>query len=154
MTKDTIVFGSLAGFIGNIPKIIFTWILHFLGYDRYTFIHIAAGFFVPAKYLDKPLSLMIGVISDFIMAGLFGVVLLLIMRKTGSDFPILKGVGFSAVIYLFIYGMLMALDITRASLLTPLPNLLLLFPHLILGIVSAWFIKYYDGLERVKPPQS
>ena len=141
--RDLVTFGALAGFIGNIPKIVVGWIFHFLGYLRYTFEHIAAGLFVPSTFLDNPVSIAIGVITDWIIAGIMGIFILWLIRKTKGNYPIIKGLFISSAIYVFFYGAGMAVNITRASLLTPLPNLLLLFPHLLFGATVGWFIKKF-----------
>lgn len=147
MTKDSIVFGAVAGFLGNIAKELIVWPMHFLGYVRYTFVHIAAGYFVPAEFIDNPVSLTIGFIADWVMAALIGILMLQLVRRTGHDYVLFKAIGFSAAVYLFLYGALMALDVTRASLLTPLPNLLLFFPHIALGAASGWFIERFDSID-------
>lgn len=143
MIKDTIMIGAIAGLIGNIPKTILAWLFHIFGYLRYTFIHIAAGYFVPADFIDNPVSLVTGLIADFTMSAFFGFIMCLMLHKYGTDYAVLKGVGFGAFLYMIFYGAFMALDITRASLLTPLPNLLLFFPHIIYGGLTCWIIKKY-----------
>lgn len=146
MTKDTIIFGAIAGILGNIPKTILAWIFHYFGLLKYTFAHIAAGYFVPAKFLDNHISLLTGFIADYTTAALFGFIMYLMLRKFGTDYAEFKGIGFGAVLYLIFYGAFMALDITRASLITPLPNLILFFPHILYGAVTCWIIKHYSGL--------
>lgn len=144
MTRDPVIFGMVAGFVGNGVKELIVWPLHWMGYIRYTFVHICAGYFVPKEFIEVPKSLAIGVIGDWTLAALFGVGLLQLIRRTGGEYSVIKGISLSAVVYLFLYGALMALDVTRASLLTPLPNLLLFIPHGALGAVSGWFIGRYD----------
>jgi len=144
--KDTIFFGAIAGILANIPKTVIAWILHFLGYLRYTFIHIAAGYFVPAEFIDNPVSLAAGFIADYTVAAAVGVALYLILQKTGTDYSEFKGLLLGSLLYLVFYGALMALDVTRASLLTPLPNLILFFPHAVFGMLAGWIIRKYSGL--------
>ncbi|MFZ7102230.1 MAG: hypothetical protein ACOWWO_06130 [Peptococcaceae bacterium] len=144
--RDTVMLGALAGLLGNIPKTIIAWIFHYLGLLRYTFIHIAAGYYVPIEFIDNPVSLLIGFISDYTIAAFFGVIMYLMLQKFGTDYAIVKGLGFGAVLYLIFYGAFMALDITRATLLTPLPNLLLFFPHIIYGGITCQIIKSYAEL--------
>lgn len=144
MTKDTIILGTIAGLIGNIPKTIIDWTMHSLGLVRYTFAHIAAGYFVSIKYIDNPVSLATGFISDFIMAGFLGSLFLIILRISGKDYPVTKGILFSAILYVILYGLGMALNLTRVTLATPLPNLLLLLPHLVFGATMGFFLKRYD----------
>ena len=145
--KDTIAFGVLAGIIANIPKTILAWAFHFAGVLRYTFAHIAAGYFVGAEMLDNPIALATGFVADYTLAAVLGIILYLIIQKTGTDYAILKGIVLGSFMYLIFYGALMALDITRASLLTPLPNLLLFFPHVIFGASAGWIIKRYSGIR-------
>ncbi len=115
---------------------------------KYTFIHIAAGYFVPVDFIDSPVSLATGFIADYTMAAVIGFAIYLLLKKTGIDYAVIKGVAFGAFIYLICYGAFMALDITRASLLTPLPNLLLFFPHIVFGGFTAWIIKRYSILGK------
>lgn len=139
--RDSIIFGALAGLVGNIPKTVIAWIFHYFGSLRYTFIHIADGYFVDARFIDNPVSLLTGFIADYVNAGFFGVIMYFMLRKTGTDYAELKGVFFGAFLYLIFYGSFMALDITRASLLTPLPNLLLFFPILFIELLHAGLLK-------------
>ena len=141
--KDDIILGILAGFVGNIPKEIITWMFHFLGYLRYTFVHLAAGSFVPSEFIDNPVSLATGVISDWVMVGVIGILSVYLIRFTGEKYPIIKSLFLSAFFYIILYGALMAFDVTGVSLLTPLPSLLLFFPHLAMGGGIGWFIKKY-----------
>lgn len=151
MTKDTFILGAIAGILGNIPKTIVAWIFFYFGFIRYTFIHIAAGYFVPAEFLDSPVSLLSGFLADYTVAAFLGIIIYLILQRSGLDFAEYKGLGIGALLYVVIYGPFMSLDITRASLLTPLPNLLLFFPHIIYGISTCWIIKkYYKSMEHKK----
>lgn len=143
MRHDSIVTGALAGLLGNLAKEAVVWPLHLLGWVRYTFVHIAAGYYVDAKMIDNPVSLAAGFITDFTIAAFFGVVLLYVLKFTGKDYAILKGVGFGLFTYIIFYGLLMALDVTRASLLTPLPNLLLFIPHVIFGGLAAYLLERF-----------
>src|SRR5690554_6186593 len=144
MTRDSIILGSISGFIGNIFKGLLAWIFYFSGYLQYTCAHIAAGAFVSRQYLNNPLSLVIGFIADYILAGTLGILNLIIIRYSGNDFPLYKSIYFSLVIYLVIYGGLMALELTSALILTPLPNLLLIFPHLLFGTTMGLVISWYN----------
>lgn len=144
MTKDTIILGTIAGFIGNIFKEVLSWIFYFLGYLRYTFVHIAAGTLISKEFLDNPISLAVGFIADFILAGTVGVFTLLLIRRTGNDYPIYKSIIFSLLLYVIVFGALMSLNITKISLQTPLPNFLQLFPHLFFGLGMGLIIKKYN----------
>ncbi|HHX76730.1 MAG TPA: hypothetical protein GX697_00045, partial [Firmicutes bacterium] len=105
--------------------------------------HIAAGFYYSAENLNAPLSMVTGYITDWTIAAVFGIILLLILRKTGTDYAIFKGVGYGSLFYVVAFGIGMALDITRATLVTPLPDFLLLMVHLVIGGVTGWVLEKY-----------
>lgn len=73
---------------------------------------------------------------------LLGVVIVYLFRIMGNDYPVFKGLLFGGVSYIFLYGVAMALNFTRVSLLTPLPNLVLLVPHVVFGATTAWVVNY------------
>ena len=149
--KDTIVAGVLAGWSGNVVKETFTWSFHYIGWVRYTFVHIAAGFYYSIENLNAPLSLVTGAITDWTIAGTFGTILLLLLRYTGIDYAIFKGIGLGALVYIITFGIGMAMDISRASLLTPLPDFLLLMSHLAIGGMSGWALqKYFSQAVNVR----
>lgn len=74
--------------------------------------------------------------------------LLLLLRLTGEDYAIVKGIGFGSLVYVITFGIGMALDISRATLITPLPDFLLLLAHLAIGGVSGWALNRL-GLKKV-----
>lgn len=141
--KDDVILGVLAGFAGNILKEIISWLFYFSGYLKYTFVHIAAGTFVSKEYIDSPVSLATGVISDWIMVAVIGVLSVYLIRFTGNCFPVIKSILLSSFFYIILYGVLMAFNATHVSMLTPLPNLLLFIPHLTLGGGIGWFVSRY-----------
>jgi len=146
-TKDTVIAGVLAGWMGNVVKEALTWTFHIMGWVRYTFAHIWAGYYYSAENIDAPLSLAAGTITDWTVVGIFGVLLLFILRYTGTDFAIFKGIGFGSLVYITVFGIGMALGFTRATLITPLPHFLLLMAHLTVGGVTGWALeKYFKGV--------
>ncbi|NLZ39163.1 MAG: hypothetical protein GX893_06105 [Firmicutes bacterium] len=148
-TKDLFLAGFLAGWAGNIVKEIMTCFFYFMGWVKYTFVHIAAGIYYSLENIDAPFSLVTGAITDWAFAGAFGVLLALLLRYFGPAYAVFKGIALGALVYALAFGVGMALDITRVSLTTPLPDFLLLLSHLALGAVSGWVLeKYYQ--EAIK----
>lgn len=145
--NDIIIFGAVAGLLGNIPKTILAWIFYYFGWLRYTFIHIAGGYFVGAQFLDHPVSLATGTITDYINASILGVAMYYMLRRTGPDYAEVKGLFFGGFLYIVLFGAFMSLDLTRATLITPLPNFLLLFPHVLFGVTTCWILKKYGTFE-------
>lgn len=100
------------------------------------------------EVLANPIAMITGYFADFTLAVLLGVMLVYVMRIMGKDYAIIKGIMFGAASYVLIYGIAMTLNFTRVSLLTPLPNFVLLFPHVIFGGIAGWVIKRYGNLEE------
>ncbi|NLM46886.1 MAG: hypothetical protein GX200_08810 [Firmicutes bacterium] len=141
--RDTIIAGCLAGWIGNVVKEAMVWTFYFLGWIRYSFVHIAAGFYYSAENLAAPLSLVTGAITDWTIAAYFGTLLLLVLRFTGTDYAIIKGIAYGSLFYFIAFGIGMALNLSRATLVTPLPDFLLLLTHLVMGGVTGWALEKY-----------
>lgn len=113
-----------------------------MGWTRYNFGQIAAGYFVKEEVVSNSIAVVTGYIADYILAMLLGVVIVYVFRIMGRDYAVFKGLLFGGISYIFLYGVAMALNFTRVSLLTPLPNLVLLVPHVVFGATAAWAVKY------------
>lgn len=150
MRRDTIVFGAIAGLIGNIAKELITWMLYSLGFIQYTFVHIGADLLV-SKQMSNPFTLATGILADWVTAGLIGIILLLIIRFTGNDYPIAKGVFVSMLVYVLFYGALMSLNLSNVANAGPRTHFLLFFPHIAFGLVAGWVIKRYDQIDLRSP---
>ena len=143
MRQDSVVMGALAGAIGNLVKEALVWPMYFLGWIRYPFVHLAASYFVQRSSIRNPLSLAKGFLTDYSIAAILGIFLLYLLKYTGKDFALFKGVLLGLFVHIVIYGLLMAFHATRISILTPLPNLLLVIPHVVFGAVTGWILGRY-----------
>ncbi|MBM7623360.1 hypothetical protein [Sporohalobacter salinus] len=137
----------MSGVLCNLPKIILMGIFKYTGLIKYSFAQMSAGVFIREDALSNPFSLAIGVVSDFAVASLLGILLVYIMRITGKDYPISKGVLYGIMIHIVVYGVAKTLNITSVELLNPLANFIVLFPNIIFGIFNALFIERYGILD-------
>lgn len=48
-----------------------------------------------------------------------------------------------ALFYVIFFGLFMTQDATLTTLATPIPNLVLFFPHMVFGIITCWIIKKF-----------
>lgn len=147
MTKDSLVFGGLAGVIGNIFKEAITWGLYFGRVLNYTFVHFCAGVVInPASQIKDPISIIIGIIIDYTVAASFSVAMYLIMRKTGTDHWLLKSLFFGMMVFIICYGILRpAISIKIES--PPLVALMYLIPNLAYGVGTCWFLNKYGSFK-------
>lgn len=138
------MLGAVAGVVGNIPKTILSIVFYYFGWIRYTFNQLAAGIFMKQEILSNPLALVVGYITNFTVAAFIGVVLVCIIRKTGNDYEIFKGILAGMASYIFLYGIMLRLNITIGNIETSLPNFLALLLHIIFGMLSGWIVKHYS----------
>ncbi|WP_041667272.1 hypothetical protein [Acetohalobium arabaticum] len=122
-------------------------IFKYLGLVKYNFTQMTAGIFVRESALSSPFALAVGLVSDFAVASLLGIILVYIMRMTGKDYPISKGFLYGVMIHIVVYGLAKTLNITSVELLNPVSNFIVLFPNITFGIFSALFIERYGILE-------
>ena len=148
MLKDTILFGGTAGVIGNIGKEVITWVFYYLGLTRYTFEHFCAGIYVSPAHLNEPAAFLLGFLTDFTFAAIFGITILIIIKKTGTDFWIIKGLVFGIGIYVLCYGILRPLISSKVIIQAPLTNLLFIIPNLLFGLIVSWFIHRFGRFQR------
>ncbi|MCK8825391.1 hypothetical protein [Fuchsiella alkaliacetigena] len=144
---DPITLGAITGIVANIPKEIMKLIFQQFGWQRYSYTQIAAGLFVPQDLVSNPLSLIFGAITDLTVAASLGVLTVYIIKNTGDDYPLFKGLLVGMMSYIFLYGLILELDITSTSVATPLPNFLALIQHIIFGLIMGWFIKRFGKLK-------
>ena len=138
---DIIIFGPWPEYWAIFPKRFWLAVQHFwLG--KVYFCH-CRRLLCGCKFLDKPVSLAAGFITDYIVAAFLGTIMYYLLRKTGAEYAELKGLFFGGLLYVVVFGTFMSLNLTRASLLTPLPNLLMFFPHAVYGIITCWILKKY-----------
>ena len=143
MTRDTVIFGALAGIVGNIPKTILTLTLYYLGYIENTHAHFASGYFVNSNLINQPVSLINGYICDFFYASFLGILIYLVLQKTGMDYALLKGFFIGGFIHVVNNGVLIFAGINENNLTSPLEGLLLIFPEIIFALTACWFIRKY-----------
>ncbi len=145
LKQDVLIFGAIAGIIGNIVKLILVFILHSIGFIQYSFGHIAAGYFVQLNDVNSLPSLINGYFSDFIYAGILGIIIYIILRNTSFYLAEVKGVIFGGAIHLMNNGILLFSQINSVHDLPAQTHLMLLFPSMLFGLITCIILKRYHG---------
>lgn len=148
MTKDGLIFGGLAGIVGNVLKEVLTWVSYGVGAINYTFTHMCSGLVVSSEYVKTPLGLTLGVLVDFTVAAVFGVAIHMILEKTGTRHIVLKGLLFGILIYLFCYSIMRPNFSSIKGYIDPVSVSLYISANGVYGITTSWFIKKYDAFIR------
>ncbi len=146
MPKDELIFGGLAGAVGNIIKEILTWSFYWVGMFKYTFIHFCAGIVLNSNSVKTPAGVAIGMVIDNFLAALFGVAIFYVLKRYGTSFLVLKALAFGLGIFLICYSMLRPTFSSIKENAEPLVSLLYLGPNLVYGITTGWFIKKYNRI--------
>ena len=145
--KDRIFLGGISGIIGNIPKNIFIFILYYFGIAKQPLWKVAASLYFPADKITILNILTLGLVTDYLIAGLFGILLVLILSYTGKDYYLFKGIGLGITFWVGLYGLLVGTSLTSIDPNTFGTNAAQLGAHIILGLVSSWFIVRTGRLE-------
>lgn len=96
---DTIVRGSIAEFIATIVYGVINWILFLLGALPSTLTHYAAVFLTPPGTAISTLTLFLGLVGNIMAGSLSGVILAYLLKWTGYDYSLIKGIGLSVVFW-------------------------------------------------------
>ncbi len=141
MKEDPIIAGATAGLIANIAKDAGNLISILLNWTNYYYWHLAASIFVEPESVKKPGALFLGFLGDNIIAATFGIILYYLISYTGKRFFIIKGLGLSWLLWVFLFGAVINLDIVRITPTDIGTNLSAFLNHSLFGIVSALLLK-------------
>lgn len=141
MKEDLIVTGAIAGTIGNICQLLFNFGCFLIGWTKYTYFQIAASVFVVPDRVNTWGALLLGMLADLVVGASFGIALLYIVNKTGNKFLAFKGLGLAWIMWLVLFGLIVNIHIVRITPTDIGTNQCAFFSHLILGLVTAWWLK-------------
>lgn len=146
--KDYIVFGSMAGAIGGAVGLIFSYIMFLLGFTPLSSIHLAATL-VTIDVLNLTTGgIIFSLVTHFAVASQFGILLLYILKSSGKDFWIFKGISIGAIFCLVAHSYLIPLmrtDPLVRGLIFNAPSFgTMITTHSLIGLITAFIIvKYY-----------
>ena len=142
--KDNIALGSVAGAIGGAVGIIYSYTLFRLGVSPLSSIQLAASL-VTIDILNLTIGGIIwSIITHLIVASLFGKILLHIIKYSGKDCWMLKGIGVGAIFCLITHSYLIPLMRTerqiRNLIFNPASFGTMITTHSIIGLTTAFII--------------
>lgn len=139
--KDRIVLGALAGVTGSIVKEIFEELLIKKGWNTSDSVQMAYQVFGGEKFTNEPLCKLVGNLANLGIGGGLGVPIMFLLSLTGKDYAILKGATLGHLAWVYFYG---GINRVRMSKKFPLPlksDLTACFAHIIYGMTTAAVIK-------------
>lgn len=96
-TKDSILTGLLGGLAGTLIMEISNLIIFKKNKSETLYGHIAGGLLVPAYRTKQKKNFILGELAHFTMGMLSGIPLVYLLKKTGKDHHIIKGLLISAL---------------------------------------------------------
>ncbi|OWZ83013.1 hypothetical protein [Natranaerobius trueperi] len=136
---DIILTGALAGFIGNIVKLLTAFLMYYTGIINKTYLHIASKYYQHDS-LDNIFAILNSLVADFFYAATLGVIFFIILKNTNMYYAKLKGLLFGGLLHILNNGVLI-FDGFNDVVLDEATEFFLLFPTLIFGFVTCWIIK-------------
>lgn len=139
---DKITLGIFVGVISNIIRNIVGFICYYLGIQEY---HIWQ--FATSAYLDiaktKSLGIIIGMITDYIIATIIGVASVYFLLFVSFKNYILKGLFIGGAAWTFIFTIVIRTKISSINPNSAIGILYFIFNHMLLGILIVIFLKKF-----------
>lgn len=147
--RDSVAVATLAGIIGAAVMTIVMYIISFFGLEIPHPWQVGADVFLTRELVDSPLGVIIGLMSILALSIASAFLIVLILKQTGYDYAILKGIIAANAFGFITIGLFMPLlHISPQLQRQPLTNLIALINLSLIGAIMALIIKQYRG-ERV-----
>jgi len=103
--KDPVLLGIVAGLLGNAAKTAGNLTnRHILGFSDTTYSEISSGLFMTRKERKKKTGILVGVLGDFVISAGLGVPIVYLLKYTGKDYAMLKGLAISQAAWISLFG--------------------------------------------------
>jgi len=136
--RDRLLTGALAGVVASLVQQAVELPLLVTGVSRATCIHLCARVVFSPHLPANPLALLPGLFGHLALGALFGVGFVQVLRIYGTDYYLLKGVGYGALLWIVVYGFVLNLVLPRNLVSPTLSTSLTIFAsHLVFGAVLA-----------------
>lgn len=134
MIENKVFLGISAGIIVNIIANIIDYFLYTLSLNDYLAWHIAASIYFPLDQLKTFPALFLGIILDYILASIIGIIIVYILHYTGTDHYIMKAIVVGTIAVLLVDGIILGFLPETVDSFTPDH----LIEHIIIAIFIAW----------------
>lgn len=128
MKKDPLLISFTGGVLGTLGDVVIHWLAVFLKITQSTTGHYISQLIFPHQPVTLG-KLLMGEFTHFLAGGTLGVAVIIILKVSGFAYPILKGAGFGAVMWIVHV-------IIIPNLVAPRPYLYRTFNEAIVDMVS------------------
>ncbi len=147
--QDSIAAATIVGIIGAVLMDLLVYALVVLGIPIITPWNIAADVFLKWDKVNSNIGLLLGVIGTIALCVGTAILIVLLIKLTGTDFAILKGIITANTVGFGSMGLFMPLlNIAPQIQSQPLTNLLAVVILTILGATMSYILKKYGTFLR------
>ncbi|KUO51477.1 MAG: hypothetical protein APF76_14025 [Desulfitibacter sp. BRH_c19] len=139
MIRDKILLGIFIGFLADASKLIFNYIAFKLTFTNLVFWQLIAALLLEKDDIHKPSALLIGSIADITVSILLGVIFIYVIYFIGKEYLWIKGIGFGMLVWVSLFGVLLAQLIQGKISQDPSGILVTIVAHFIFGLSLAFF---------------
>jgi len=148
MIRDKILVGAAIGLLSDALKLIVNYISYLLGFTNVVFWQITATRFLTKGDLFVPLAYVVGAVADIVVASALGVVFFLLVDRYGNrKYLWLKGIGFSMIVWVVLFGTLLGQSVERKLPQDVLGIMVTIVAHFVFGLGLAFFTWLYYALR-------
>ncbi|MCM1565226.1 MAG: hypothetical protein NC238_04535 [Dehalobacter sp.] len=142
--KDPVGAATVAGIIGTIIMGFLSYILIASGIPLTSPWNIAADVFLSWSQVNSPIGIFLGIVGTMALGIGTTILLVIVIKMTGKDFAILKGVIAANAVGFASMGFFMPLlNIAPQIQSQPLTNLFALIILTIFGMITSFILKKY-----------
>jgi hypothetical protein len=144
--NDTITIGTISGIIAAIVMTLIDWILLLSGIQFTPPWVVAGNILLNTDVLYTPAGILIGYIVQFLLGSGLGVIVTIVIKLTGKDYYLIKGLGVSSLFYIGSTGIMQTLVNIAPWMRSEISSTLMaLINFIVLGVLSSLIIaKYYE----------
>ena len=140
--KDSIALGATAGLIGGIAMTMSNYLLYRRKKTEIRYGNIAGSLLMRPYKTKKPKNYALGLMAHLINGSMIGVLLVPLYRRTGLDFPLLKGSMSGLVTWQSLYTIGQRLGIYKTSPHLTRTGYSAVLNNIIYGIVTSYLIRW------------
>lgn len=147
--KDPIGAAAIAGIIGTIIMDFLSYILIVLGIPMTSPWNIATDVFLSWSQVNSPIGIFLGIVGTTALGIGTAILLVIVMKMTGKDFAVLKGIIVANAVGFASMGLFMPLlNIAPQIQSQPLTNLFALIILTIFGVIVSFILKKYGTFVK------
>lgn len=142
--KDAFGAATISGIIGTVIMDFLAYIVIALGIPITSPWNIAADVFLSWSQVNSPIGMILGIIGTIALGIATAILLVIVLKLTGTDLAILKGVIIASAVGFASMGLFMPLlNIAPQIQFQPLTNLFALLILIVFGVVVSYILKKY-----------